>query len=339
MKKLKALLSATMIMCSVAMATGICAGAENTVGDVNSDGKFTIADVTLFQRWIVGKDVSLDNWQSADFTGDDVLDVFDLCMMKNKLLTHNNSGDYPIKNPVIIDEFTPCTVTIDDDFDDWNVMITIKHQYSVSDRVWTKDDFKDIENIRSLSQIEAKSPYRQIVSIGLQEYSKENVLKMIHEIEALNMPEIKEVWTVKHGRGLNPQEYPVADPVVIDEFTPYTYDIRNCFNGMLYVDIKHQYSIPERVWTADDFEGVENIKSVSQKDNIDTDNPYRQTVVIELENKSSEDTLKAVHDIEGLGMPEIKQVRVSQFGTGALPMTPEEWDAYVDSIRQENSGN
>ena len=61
---------------------------DYVLGDVNADDKFTIADVILFQSWLMGNDVTLDNFQAAEFCEDGVLDVFDLCMMKKELLTY-----------------------------------------------------------------------------------------------------------------------------------------------------------------------------------------------------------------------------------------------------------
>ncbi len=56
-------------------------------GDVNADGKFTIADVVLFQKWLLAvPNVTLPDWKAADLCDDDRLDVFDLCMMKRLLL-------------------------------------------------------------------------------------------------------------------------------------------------------------------------------------------------------------------------------------------------------------
>ncbi|MDE6664796.1 MAG: hypothetical protein K2K14_01190, partial [Ruminococcus sp.] len=189
--------------------------------DVNSDGKFTIADVLIFQKWITGSDVTLNNWQAVDFNEDGVLDVFDLCIMKNELRSYNSrykdERGYPVSNPDVIDEFIPCTATDKDFFDTGGIRVVIKHQYSVSDRVWTVDDFKGIDNIKSFCQSDNYNPtssvvppYRQIIEIGLEEYSVENVLKMVHDIEALNLPEVMEVEVRKYGTGLlpmTPEEY------------------------------------------------------------------------------------------------------------------------------------
>lgn len=220
-------LSAVGMMGMTVSADAVDNSSDNVMGDVNADGKFTIADVTLFQSWIIGNDVTLNNYQAVDFCQDGILDVFDLCMMKSELLTYNSSEEYPVKNPVVIDEFTPCTATLTDFFDTSGIHIEIKHQYSVSDRVWTIDDFKGIDNIKSISQDDynnynlslfEKKTYRQIITINLEECSKENVLKMVQAIEALNLPEIKEIKVFKYGTG--------ALPMTPEEWEEYVNSIR-----------------------------------------------------------------------------------------------------------------
>lgn len=56
-------------------------------GDLNGDGELTIADVVVLQDWLINSyDKELINWKAADLCEDDVLDVYDLCMMKQELL-------------------------------------------------------------------------------------------------------------------------------------------------------------------------------------------------------------------------------------------------------------
>lgn len=56
-------------------------------GDINSDGSFDIADVVLFQEWLLSvPDTHLENWKAADLCNDDRLDVFDLTLMKREML-------------------------------------------------------------------------------------------------------------------------------------------------------------------------------------------------------------------------------------------------------------
>jgi hypothetical protein len=56
-------------------------------GDVNDDGEFNVADLLLFQKWLLGvPDAELVNWKAADFSKDEYLDSFDLCFMKKRLV-------------------------------------------------------------------------------------------------------------------------------------------------------------------------------------------------------------------------------------------------------------
>lgn len=169
---------------------------DTLLGDINNDGSFNVADIVMFQKWLLGvSDVTLPNWKAADFCEDGKLNVLDLCMMKRKLVENMQS------NPEVIDEFTPCTATLEDDFMDWKVHVIIKHQYSVSNHIWTISDFFNVDNIKNVKQYELNTPYRQMIEISLNEKSKENVLKLIHDIEALNIVEIKEIQPVFYYTG------------------------------------------------------------------------------------------------------------------------------------------
>ena len=56
-------------------------------GDVNNDGEFNISDVVLLQKWLLTvPDTHLSNWKAADLCDDNRLDVFDLCLMRRKLI-------------------------------------------------------------------------------------------------------------------------------------------------------------------------------------------------------------------------------------------------------------
>lgn len=56
-------------------------------GDCNNDGKFNVSDVVLLQKWLIAvPDTHLSSWKAADICEDNRLDVFDLCMMKRKLI-------------------------------------------------------------------------------------------------------------------------------------------------------------------------------------------------------------------------------------------------------------
>ena len=56
-------------------------------GDVNKDGKLSTEDAVLMQKWLIGSsDSSLADWKAGDFTGDGVIDVFDLIEMRKTLI-------------------------------------------------------------------------------------------------------------------------------------------------------------------------------------------------------------------------------------------------------------
>lgn len=60
---------------------------EKNIGDVNEDGIFNVVDVVILQKWLICvSDVTLKDWQAADLCDDDNINIFDLCIMKRKLL-------------------------------------------------------------------------------------------------------------------------------------------------------------------------------------------------------------------------------------------------------------
>ena len=60
---------------------------QSIAGDVNGDGTFGVTDVILLQKWLLGDtELKSENWETADLCKDGVLDVFDLGLMKQKLI-------------------------------------------------------------------------------------------------------------------------------------------------------------------------------------------------------------------------------------------------------------
>ena len=58
-------------------------------GDVNADGRFTIADAVALQKWLLCiPDSALADWQAGDLCEDKKLNVFDLCIMKSALCSN-----------------------------------------------------------------------------------------------------------------------------------------------------------------------------------------------------------------------------------------------------------
>ena len=56
-------------------------------GDVNGDSEFNTADLITLQKWLLGKsDTVLKNWKAADYCNDNVINSFDLCLMRKALI-------------------------------------------------------------------------------------------------------------------------------------------------------------------------------------------------------------------------------------------------------------
>lgn len=81
-------------------------------GDVNSDGQFNIADAVSLQKWLAGIG-NLSDWKAGDLCEDDVLDVFDLCRMKNELI--NNLTGRQIKVSDVEELFNAVRNALPDD--------------------------------------------------------------------------------------------------------------------------------------------------------------------------------------------------------------------------------
>lgn len=65
----------------------VAISSETVAGDVNHDGFFTIADVVLLQKWLLGNpDAVLANWKAGDLCEDNIIDAFDLCLMRQKII-------------------------------------------------------------------------------------------------------------------------------------------------------------------------------------------------------------------------------------------------------------
>lgn len=62
------------------------AESQMVAGDVDNNGRFNIADVVIMQKWLLSvPDAHLINWKAGDLSDDNIIDVFDLCLMKRML--------------------------------------------------------------------------------------------------------------------------------------------------------------------------------------------------------------------------------------------------------------
>lgn len=58
---------------------------KNEDGDANYDGKVTVADAVMLQKWLLGSG-ELTCWQNVDLCKDERIDVFDLCLLKRMII-------------------------------------------------------------------------------------------------------------------------------------------------------------------------------------------------------------------------------------------------------------
>ena len=64
-------------------------------GDINNDGGFTLADLVMMNKWLLnGKGDEFAAWGNGDFCIDGKLDVFDLCIMRKKLVEKMAGTNY-----------------------------------------------------------------------------------------------------------------------------------------------------------------------------------------------------------------------------------------------------
>lgn len=86
-KRIISLLSA-IGLCLEVISTNLALAVNETVkGDANGDERFTIADVVIFRKWLLGvPNTELANWQAVDFNKDGMLDLFDFCLLRCEII-------------------------------------------------------------------------------------------------------------------------------------------------------------------------------------------------------------------------------------------------------------
>lgn len=104
MKKIMSTLISAMCLATGSLnCVTMVNAADNSslMGDVNGDGKFNIADVVLCKKYLLGvSDTHLTNWEAADLSKDNRIDVFDLVLMKRALIEELN-GSPELEEPEV----------------------------------------------------------------------------------------------------------------------------------------------------------------------------------------------------------------------------------------------
>lgn len=68
-------------------------------GDVNGDGEFTVADLVMLEKWLLGNG-ELTCWKNADLSEDSEIDVYDLCVMRKEV--SESKPDYTVLNVEVV---------------------------------------------------------------------------------------------------------------------------------------------------------------------------------------------------------------------------------------------
>ncbi|MCR4646426.1 MAG: hypothetical protein K5695_13635 [Oscillospiraceae bacterium] len=81
-------------------------------GDVDSNGVFELRDIILTQKWLLGvQNVTLANWKAGDVYEDNILDVYDLAMLKRMLLSGSQQEEAPkLDAPAVTDSFITANI-------------------------------------------------------------------------------------------------------------------------------------------------------------------------------------------------------------------------------------
>jgi hypothetical protein len=192
-------------VCAAALlaSANIPASAETiTLGDLTGEGNPTVSSIVKIASHLIGKE-EFGNYErsAADVDRSGEVNIKDL--MLEVLYVGGKLDKFPrpepkmIDNPKVIDEFIPSTATMEDNFEDDVVLVTIMHQYSVMNRAWTATDFgvDNVNYIRDLTYSDwteeekqeyfaTRAVFRQILAINLLTPGKEKVLQMIKDIES-----------------------------------------------------------------------------------------------------------------------------------------------------------
>ena len=142
------------------------------LGDVNSDGNFNIADAVTLQEWLLNKpDVEISA-EASDFNNDDIIDVFDFCMLKKSLSDFVRNNSVPVLAVINYDTYIDYTYG-------WytnlsaNVIDMDGNKYTEDFGKYTGDD-KDDELIKKADEI---------IKNGTQKYLDEKNDGLVNDIK------------------------------------------------------------------------------------------------------------------------------------------------------------
>lgn len=140
---------------------------DDVVGDANLDGTFNVADVVMLQKWLLCAG-DLTCWQNADLYKDDIIDVFDLIIMKRYLLSMGGTST-GLPTSVTLNK-TSSSITVNQTL---QLTATVLPE-TASNRnvVWTSSD-SNIATVSSTGLIKAVAPGKVIITAKTEAGSKQ----------------------------------------------------------------------------------------------------------------------------------------------------------------------
>ncbi|MBP3759923.1 MAG: dockerin type I repeat-containing protein [Ruminococcus sp.] len=142
------------------------------IGDVNNDGNFNIADAVTLQEWLLNKpDVEISA-EASDFNNDDIIDVFDFCMLKKSLSDFVRNNSVPVLVSVNYDTYIDYTYG-------WYTNLSV-NVIDMNGNEYTKDFGKytgDENNEKFISMAD------EIIKDGHQKYLDEKNDGLVNDIK------------------------------------------------------------------------------------------------------------------------------------------------------------
>ncbi len=195
-------------------------------GDVNDDGEFNAADVVLLQKWLLGSaDAKLINWKAADFCNDNVLNVFDLCLMRESLIQTIN---------------IPVAVSINESGGVAGANILYKVYQEDEKFIMSYADYTDNRDAEPLIIPISKEDYREIMSQAYFNYLDSTKAP-------IRWSEVDFSITLSYADGSQKKSSSDYFPNVLNKLRDLLYEYRSSHRSYVEPDERFDYGITFKV--------------------------------------------------------------------------------------------
>ena len=144
-------------------------GSSTVSGDINSDGKFSVADALALESYLLGnKNANVKDWKAGDVSADGKLDVFDLCVMK-KMLTDITAQEVTLRGDIYLDRANSTAVVFVDELSSLSKSSELYRHYdgdNVDDVPWELLSESDIKSGNTSIAGSLKESDGRVVIVG-----------------------------------------------------------------------------------------------------------------------------------------------------------------------------